>query len=57
MQIIPDQLKPAQAEVHKTAHDQDLVEVPKRACLDREAEHNKDSQESQGRTQVSIKDS
>jgi hypothetical protein len=38
MQIIPDPLKPAQDEVHKTAHDQDLIEVPKRARLDREAE-------------------
>jgi len=32
------QLRPAQVEVHRTAHDQDLVEVPKRARLDREAE-------------------
>jgi hypothetical protein len=31
-------LRPAQVEVHRTAHDQDLVEVPKRARLDREAE-------------------
>lgn len=31
-------LRPAQKEVHRTAHDQDLVEVPKRAVLDREAE-------------------
>lgn len=29
-------LQPAQAEVHKAAHSQDLVEVPKRAKLDRE---------------------
>jgi hypothetical protein len=50
MGIIPDKLKPAQAEVHKTAHDQDLVEVPKRARLDREAEHKKGAQETQGRT-------
>jgi len=35
------QLLPAQAEVHRTAHDQDLVEVPKRARLDREAEGRK----------------
>jgi|HubBroStandDraft_1064217.scaffolds.fasta_scaffold974865_2 hypothetical protein len=55
MGIIPNQLKPAQAEVHKTAHDQDLVEVPKRARLDREAEHNKiAAQEPQGRTQNRI---
>jgi hypothetical protein len=32
------QLLPAQAEVHRAAHDQDLIEVPKRARLDREAE-------------------
>jgi len=31
-------LQPAQAEVHRTAHDQDLIEVPRRAQLDREAE-------------------
>ena len=30
----------AQVEVHRAAHDQDLVEVPKRARLDREAENN-----------------
>jgi hypothetical protein len=50
MGIIPNQLKPAQAEVRKTAHNQDLTEVPKRARLDREAEHNKDAQETLGRT-------
>ena len=38
MQTTPRKLIPAQAEVHSTAHDQDLVEVPKRARLDREAE-------------------
>jgi hypothetical protein len=54
MRIILDQLKPAQDEVHRTAHDQDLVEVPKRARLDREVEHNRDSQESQGRTQQNL---
>jgi hypothetical protein len=31
-------LIPAQTEVHRTAHSQDLIEVPKRAKLDREAE-------------------
>jgi hypothetical protein len=31
-------LIPAQAEVHRAAHDQDLIEVPMRARLDREAE-------------------
>jgi hypothetical protein len=41
MQSIVTKLKPAQDEVHKTAHDQDLIEVPKRAQLDREAEHSK----------------
>jgi hypothetical protein len=33
-----ERLRRAQAEVHRTAHDQDLVEVPRRARLDREAE-------------------
>jgi hypothetical protein len=32
------ELLPAQAEIHRAAHDQDLIEVPKRARLDREAE-------------------
>ena len=36
-------LQPAQAEVHRTAHDQDLIEVPKRAKLDREAEAKKNA--------------
>ena len=39
MQNIIRKLKPAQDEVKRTAHDQDLVEVPKRARLDREAEN------------------
>jgi hypothetical protein len=38
MQTTPRPLRPAQAEVHRTAHNQDLIEVPKRARLDREAE-------------------
>jgi hypothetical protein len=38
MQSIVATLKPAQNEVHRTAHSQDLVEVPKRAKLDRVAE-------------------
>ncbi len=38
MQTTPRILRPAQKEVHRTAHDQDLVEVPKRAVLDRAAE-------------------
>jgi hypothetical protein len=44
MQTIVEKLKPAQLEVQKTAHDQDLIEVPKRARLDREAEHRLASQ-------------
>jgi len=39
MQTTPRQLKPAQDELQRTAHDQDLIEVPKRARLDREREH------------------
>jgi hypothetical protein len=38
MPITPNTLRPAQAEVQRTAHDQDLIEVPKRARLDRETE-------------------
>jgi hypothetical protein len=38
MQTATEKLLPAQKEVHRTAHDQDLVEVPKRARLDRDAE-------------------
>jgi hypothetical protein len=41
MQSITQKLLPAQAEVHRTAHDQDLVEIPKRARLDRVAEGRK----------------
>jgi len=41
MQSITQKLSPAQAEVHRTAHDQDLIEIPKRARLDREAEGRK----------------
>ena len=41
MQTTPALLRPAQHEVHRTAHDQDLIEVPKRARLDREAEGQK----------------
>ena len=36
MQTTPRILRPAQNEVHRAAHDQDLVEVPKRAKLDRD---------------------
>lgn len=38
MQNIVKKLQPAQIEVHQAAHDQDLVEVPRRAWLDRVAE-------------------
>jgi hypothetical protein len=38
MQNIARRLQPSQNEVQRAAHDQDLVEVPKRAQLDREAE-------------------
>jgi hypothetical protein len=41
MQIALQKLRLAQAEVHRTAHDQDLIEVPRRARLDREAEAEK----------------
>jgi hypothetical protein len=41
MQNIPNPWRPAQSEVHRTAHDQDLIEVPKRAKLDRGAERLK----------------
>jgi hypothetical protein len=36
MQTTVKALRPAQNEVHHAAHDQDLVEAPKRAQLDRE---------------------
>ena len=38
MQSITQKLKHAQNEVHRTQHEQDLIEVPKQARLDREAE-------------------
>jgi hypothetical protein len=44
MQTIAEKLKHAQHEVHRTAHDQDLIEVPKRARLDREAERQASAQ-------------
>jgi len=44
MQTISRPLRPAQDEVHRTAHEQDLIEVPKRASLEREAEGKKDQQ-------------
>jgi hypothetical protein len=41
MQNIPSRLRSAQNEVRRTAHDQDLIEVPKRAKLDRDEEAKK----------------
>ena len=38
MTITPIQLRPAQAEVHRTAHSQDLHEVQHQARFEREAE-------------------
>ena len=38
MQSTAKELRPTQNEVHQAAHDQDLVEVPRRAQLDRENE-------------------
>jgi hypothetical protein len=43
MQTTPYKLRPAQHEVHRTAHNQDMIEVPKRAMLDRLAEQNNPS--------------
>jgi hypothetical protein len=51
MQTTPNTLRPAQAEVHRTAHDQDLLEVPKRARLGREAEGRKDQPPALARTE------
>jgi hypothetical protein len=45
MRTTPRQLSPSQDEVQRTAHDQDLTEVPKRARLNREAEFKIASQE------------
>jgi hypothetical protein len=45
MQNALTKLRPAQAEIHRTAHDQDLIEVPKRARLDRETEAKKNEQQ------------
>jgi hypothetical protein len=54
MQTIPTQLKPAQDEVQRTAHYQDLIEVPKRALFDREAENDKDLRMPQSAGPVSV---
>jgi hypothetical protein len=43
MQNVPNPLIPAQEEIHRTAHAQDLIEVPKRAKLDRDAEAQQSS--------------
>ena len=53
MQAVPTQLNPAQDEVHRTTHNQDLIEVPKRALFDREAENDKNLRVPQGAGQVS----
>jgi hypothetical protein len=42
MHTTPHNLRLAQAEVQRTAHDQDLIEVPRRARLEREAEAKTD---------------
>jgi hypothetical protein len=54
MQIVPWKLKPAQDEVQRTTHNQDLIEVPKRALFDREAENDKDLRKPQGAGRVSV---
>jgi hypothetical protein len=56
VQAFERRLKPAQDEVHRTAHDQDLIEVPKRARLDREAESNGSSLGPRGVKPVSSSD-
>jgi hypothetical protein len=38
MSTTPVKLRPAQAEVHRAAHSQDLAEVQKQATFEREAE-------------------
>jgi hypothetical protein len=38
MQTTPENLRPAQDEVNRAAHNQDLIEVPKQAQLDRTLE-------------------
>jgi hypothetical protein len=54
MQKIPRELKPAQDEVQRRAHEQDLFEIRKRALLDREAEKGKYLKKPQGAVQVGI---
>jgi hypothetical protein len=38
MQTTHENLRPAQKEVYRAAHSQDLIEVPKQAQVDRETE-------------------
>jgi hypothetical protein len=40
MHATSQKLRLAESEVHRTAHSQDLLEVPKRALLDRKAENH-----------------
>jgi hypothetical protein len=47
MQNHLNSFRPAQNEIHRTAHDQDLIEVPKQAILDREAEAKQNAQVSE----------
>jgi hypothetical protein len=54
MQAVPTQLNPAQDEVHRTTHNQDLIEVSKRALFDREAENDNDLRMPQGAGRVSV---
>ena len=54
MQIVPWKLKPAQNEIQQTAHNQDLIEVPKRALFDREAENDNDLRVPQGAGRLSV---
>ena len=40
MKTTVETLRHAQTEIHRTEHNQDLTEVPKRARLEREAENH-----------------
>lgn len=44
MQTTASHLRPALTEVRRAEHDQDLIEIPKRAKLDREAEKDESRQ-------------
>ena len=50
MQTTPETLRPSLSEVHHTAHNQDLIEIPKRAKVDRETEGKKNQLQPQGFT-------